>query len=103
MKLTCILILVFNLNVCAVAFSQSKVSVDLKDVTIEKFIAAMKEQTGTQFLYNSSLMQVKELITVNVMNEDLKVVLDKVLPPLKLTYEFINDVVVIKRLPYVGA
>lgn len=102
MKLTCILILVFNLNVCAVVFSQSKVSVDLKDVTIEKFIAAMKEQTGTQFLYNSSLMQVKELITVSVMNEDLKVVLDKVLPPLKLTYEFINDVVVIKRLPYVA-
>ena len=101
MKLTCILVVVFNLNVCAVAFSQSKISLDLKNATIEEFIAAMKEQTGTQFLYNSSLMQVHELITVNVMDEELKEVLDQVLLPLKLTYEFINDVVVIKRLSQV--
>lgn len=102
MKLTCILVIVFNLNVCAVAFSQSKISLDLKNATIEEFIAAMKEQTGTQFLYNSSLMQVHELITVNVIDEELKEVLDQVLLPLKLTYEFINDVVVIKRLPQVA-
>ena len=100
MKLTCILIVVFNLSVSALVFSQSKVSVDLKNVTLEEFIAVMKEQTGNQFLVNSSLMHVKELITVNVTNEDLKVVLDKVLTPLKLTYEYVNDVVVIKRLPY---
>lgn len=102
MKLTGILIIVFNLNVCAGVFAQSKVSLDLKDATIEEFISAMKEQTGTQFLYNSSLMQVTERITVHVSDEDLKSVLDKVLPPLKLRYEFINDVVVIKRLPLVA-
>lgn len=100
MKLTCILIVVFNLSVSALAFSQSKVSVDLKNATLEEFIDAMKEQTGNQFLVNSSLMQMKELITVSVTNEDLKVVLDKVLTPLKLTYQYVNDVVVIKRLPH---
>ena len=99
MKLTCILIVVFNLSVSALTFSQSKVSVDLKNATLEEFIDAMKEQTGNQFLVNSSLMQMKELITVSVTNEDLKVVLDKVLTPLKLTYQYVNDVVVIKRLP----
>ena len=102
MRLACILILAFNLSVAAAAFSQSKVSLELKDATMEEFIAAMKEQTGTQFLYNSSLLKVSELITVNVKDEDFRAVLDKVLSPLRLTYNVVNDVVVIKRLPYVA-
>lgn len=49
MKLTVILLVAFQMSVYASAFSQTKVSLNLKDATIEEFISMMKVQTETQF------------------------------------------------------
>ena len=45
MKLTVILLVAFQMSVYASAFSQTKVSLNLKDATIEEFISMMKVQT----------------------------------------------------------
>lgn len=99
MKLTTMLLVVFHMSVCATALSQARVSLNLKNATIEEFITLMKEQTGTQFLYNASLMKSDERVTVEAYDEDFFVLLDRVLPSFHLTYDIVNDVVVLKLLP----
>ena len=99
MKLTVILLVAFQMSVYASAFSQTKVSLNLKDATIEEFISMMKVQTETQFLYNASLMQSTKRVDVEATQEDLFSVLDRVLPMFRMTYDLVNDVVVLKKLP----
>ena len=99
MKLATVLLVVFQLSVSATALSQARVSLNLKNATIEEFINTMKEQTGRQFLYNASLMKSNERVNVDAENEDFFVLLDRVLPSFHLTYDIVNDVVVLKLLP----
>ena len=61
MKLTVILLVAFQMSVYASAFSQTKVSLNLKDATIEEFISMMKVQTETQFLYKGKIYRKVEL------------------------------------------
>ena len=98
MKLTTMLLVVFHMGVCATALSQSKISLNLKEATIEEFISLMKEQTGKQFLYNASLMKSEERVNIEAQEEDFFVLLDRVLPCFHLTYEIVNDVIVLKTL-----
>ena len=58
MKLCGIFCFVLSLNLSANVYSQqNKVSLDLKEVTLEEFIEAVKQQTGVNFLYNASLFE----------------------------------------------
>ena len=98
MKLTTMLLVVFHMGVCATALSQSKISLNLKEATIEEFISLMKEQTGKQFLYNASLMKSEERVNIEAQEEDFFVLLDRILPCFHLTYEIVNDVIVLKTL-----
>ena len=99
MKLATVLLVVFQLSVSATALSQARVSLNLKNATIEEFINSMKEQTGRQFLYNASLMKSEERVNVEANDEDFFVLLDRILPSFHLTYDIVNDVVVLKLLP----
>lgn len=98
MKLITMLLVVFHMGVCATALSQSKISLNLKEATIEEFISLMKEQTGKQFLYNASLMKSEERVNIEAQEEDFFVLLDRILPCFHLTYEIVNDVIVLKTL-----
>lgn len=99
MKLTVCLILCLQFNLWASVSAQTKVSLDLKGVTMDEFIAEMGKQTGKEFFFHSDLLEKPVKLDVNASEEEYTSILDRVLPQAKLTYEVINDVVVIKRLP----
>ena len=96
LRLTAALLMAFQLSLSANAFAQTKVSLNLKDATVSEFISALKDQTGTQFLYNASLMRNETRVSVESVEEDLFVLLDRVLPSFNLRYDIVNNIVVLK-------
>lgn len=92
-----VFIFFFSGHLSANAYSQNKMlTLDLKDVTIEKFIGAIKQQTGLQLMYNSHLIKESGRVSVQVENKDLSEVLDMVLGKVNLEYELFNNVILIR-------
>ena len=90
-KCCIVFIFVFSLNLSAHVFSQSKlVTLDLKEVSVEKFVDAVKQQTGMKMMYNSGV------VSVQVKDKELSEVLDMVLKKVNLEYELYNDIILIR-------
>lgn len=73
-------ILVFVLQLAAIEVSaQEKVSLNLKDVTAEQLFREIKRQTKFDFVYNEEQCRNLGKMNINVKNEALDKVLDKLL------------------------
>ena len=97
MKLTFMLTLFLNMSVWATGFSQeSRVSLQMENVSLEKVILELKKQTGLRFFY--SMDKIKEInrLSVKAENKMLKEVLDDLLRNTGLTYSLLDDVIVIR-------
>lgn len=78
---------------------QDTISLDLKEVKLEKFVEMMKEKTGLNFLYNSSLFKGIESISVVARGERWETVLRRVLDKVGFTYDVKDEIIVISRKP----
>lgn len=98
MKLSFIFCVLFTLNISAGVYSQqNKVSLHLNNVTYEKFIETVKAQTGISFLYNSGLFKKADRISVSADKESLDAVLNEILTKGGFTFDYEDEVVVIKK------
>ena len=98
MKLTVLLILIFSLNASADGFSQQKINLKLKKTEISSILSSIEKQTNYRFLYNTQLTDLQQKIDVSVEDADLKQVLDQVFANTYLSYELMqNNLVVIKK------
>lgn len=98
MKLCGIFCFVLSLNLSANVYSQqNKVSLDLKEVSLEEFIEAVKQQTGVNFLYNASLFEGAGTVSVNVKKEPLSKVLEETLGQKGYAIDYRDEVVVILK------
>lgn len=98
MKLSFIFCVLFTLNISAGVYSQqNKVSLNLNNVTYEKFIETVKAQTGISFLYNSGLFKKADRISVHADRESLDAVLNDILTRGGYTFDYEDEVVVIKK------
>ena len=98
MKLCGIFCFVLSLNLSANVYSQqNKVSLDLKEVTLEEFIEAVKQQTGVNFLYNASLFEGAEKVSVKAKKEPLSKVLEEILGQKGYAIDYRDEVVVILK------
>ena len=87
-----------SLNLSANVYSQqNKVSLDLKEVTLEEFIEAVKQQTGVNFLYNASLFEGAEKVSVKAKKEPLSKVLEETLGQKGYAIDYRDEVVVILK------
>ena len=73
------------------------VSLNLKEVKLERFVEVMKQKTGLNFLYNSLLFKDAKTVTVEAKGENWEAVLKRVLEKEGFTYDLKDDIVVIKR------
>ena len=73
------------------------VSLNLKEVKLEKFVEVMKQKTGLNFLYNSLLFKDAKPVTVEAKGENWEAVLKRVLEKEGFTYDVKDEIVVIKR------
>lgn len=75
-----------------------KVSVHIENLNFENAISAIEQQADIKFTYRPRLVPTSKKITLNVSNEPLAQVLDKMLLPLKIKYKVFNNQVVLSRL-----
>jgi hypothetical protein len=98
MKLTVVLVMLFTLQASADGFGQQKISLNLKRTEIASVLVSIEKQTNYRFLYNNDLAEMKQKISLSVQDADLKQVLDQILTDTDLSYEFMqNNLIVIKE------
>lgn len=95
-KLITIFLFAACLQVSASGYGQN-ISVSGKDLTLKKVFNEIQRQTGYSFLYVDTDLQKAKKITIDVRNEDLKDVLNKIFSGQPLTYTIIQNTIVVKE------
>ncbi len=79
MRITCLLLclIVFQLQAEDVYSQKTKISLDMKNTTIEKVLQTIEEKSDYHFLYNNKLVNVDRKVSVRVKDAAISDVLDK--------------------------
>lgn len=102
MKLTAILLLIGAMHLSAATYSQ-KVSVSRRNATLETVFQDIKKQTGYLFFYSGDVNVNREKLNVELKNVGLEEALKITLEKQNLTYNIVNNTIVIRNaLPLTG-
>lgn len=95
MKLTTFLILLTSLMVSASVYSQNtRLSLQFEKIHFSELFREIEEQTEFRFAYSNSKLDPNQEILIDVKDETLEAILNKVLPE-GITYEIVDRYVVI--------
>lgn len=94
MKLTAIIFLITTLHVCAAGYGQ-KVTLNLKNESMERVFTEIRTQTGLEFLYINTYMKKAKKVSINVKNEPLENVLKLCFKDQPFSYQIKEKVIVI--------
>ncbi|WP_205509137.1 TonB-dependent receptor [Longitalea arenae] len=98
MKITTFLLLVGVLQVSAKGFGQNKLDLKYKNAEIAGILINIEKQTHYRFLYNNQLPAIRQKVTINLENVDIKQALDNLFSQTILTYRFMaNGLIVINE------
>lgn len=89
----------FFLSACLTASAKSSSQINLFEnkASLQKVFKQIKKQSGYNFLYRYELLENAGTVTVKVNNATLNQALDVVLEEKQLTYEIIDNTVIIKK------
>jgi len=98
MKLTLFFILIFNIGAFANVFSQTTISLNLKDADLDKVIETIQNKSSYRFVYSNTKTLTDKKITIKADNKNLTDVLNEVFSEFGLVYKEIdNQLVAIAR------
>lgn len=95
MKLTFALILFFNLQAIANVYSQTKVTLNLKSVDFKRVLAIIEHQSSYHFVYSERKIPADKKVSLNVSDEEVTDVLNKILANSGFTYSELQDHLVV--------
>lgn len=96
MKIILFFVLISLVQVRAETFAQN-VNLNVKNTTLRDILDEIQKQTGYDFLYNGTLINKKQEITVLARNRDFKEILREVLNPHNLVFEIDKNLVLIRQ------
>jgi len=81
MRITLLLlfVLTFQLQAEQIYSQDAKISLDMKNATIEKVLQTIEEKSDYYFLYNSKLIDVDRKVSIRVKNAAISDVLNELL------------------------
>ena len=98
MKLSVVLTFVFSFELMAsVGFGQ-KINIDVTDASLQEVFIELKNQSGSYFMYNESLIDYPLKIDIKAVNKNLQEVLDEICSKSPFTYEIVDDFILIKSI-----
>ncbi len=97
MKLSIVFILVGSLQLSASVLLGQQVGIQVKNAPLAEVLEQLNKQTGIYFMYNEKDIDADMKLNLNVKFADLKEVLDEICLQLPITYEMIEDFVVITK------
>lgn len=95
MKISMILLLVGVMHLSANTFSQTKVSLNMKDATVQEVFSNLEKMTNYTFLYKLDLVNKCGKVDIDATDKDFNQLLDDLLRPLGLFFKIDDRVVVI--------
>ena len=96
MKLFFLFMLGFLLQVSAKSYSQNtKLNVNGKNVTIEKVMSQIEDQSDYSFFYNAREVDLSRFVNIDFRDRSISEVLDQLLADTGLTYTINNKLVII--------
>ncbi|WP_448698165.1 SusC/RagA family TonB-linked outer membrane protein [Mucilaginibacter sp. AW1-3] len=96
MKLTVFLLTITLLQVSAAGFSQ-KISLKEKNVTIDKVLTQIQDQSGYEFFYNASALKQAGTVDINIKDATVQAVLDELFKNKPYTYSVDQNTITIKE------
>jgi TonB-linked SusC/RagA family outer membrane protein len=100
MKLTLLFSFLIFSSVWAETYSQtSKLSVNLKNATVQNFIKEIEDQTGYLFLYQDEVVDKHQRITIEAKDETLENVLKKFGEQVSVVAEIAEKQIILKKAP----
>ena len=90
-----ILLLIGSLHLSANSFSQTRVSLNMKDATVQEVFSNLEKMTDYTFLYKLDLVGKCGKVNVEATNKDFSQLLEDLLSPLGLSFKIDDKVVVI--------
>lgn len=96
MKFTALLLIVACLQVSAKGYAQ-KVTLSLKNASLEQVFNQVKQQTGLSFIWDESMLKQTHRVSIDVKNATVSEVMDYCLKDQSLTYQVIGKIIVIKQ------
>ena len=96
MKLTAIILLTACLQVSARGFSQ-QITMNVKNVSLEKVFDEIGKQSGYQFFFNEKLMRKANKVSLNLLNASIQQTLDECFQNQPLNYAIFDKTIVIRK------
>ncbi len=98
MKLTAVILLTACLQVSAHGYSQ-KVTLNMRNVSLEKVLKEIKKQSGYLFLYKTEELKKLGKVTVNVKDADVEEALSQCLSSTLFTFKIVDQTIVLNPRP----
>ena len=95
--LFCLITCTFAKNVHAQEVLNKKVSLNMPPSDLRNILKTITEKTAVNFTYSNSTLPARQRIAVTARNEELGDVLYRLLNPFHITFEVINEQVVLKK------
>jgi len=96
MKLTAIFLFAIALHVSAAGYSQ-RVSVYLKNASLEQVFETLNKQAGYNFIFNSHMLARSKKVDIQVSNVSVEEVLDVCFKNQPFTYVIQNKIIIVKE------
>lgn len=91
MKITCLLMILGLVQAHSETYSQSYITLDLKDAEIKEVLNEIQRSSEWRFLYNDDLLSSEKRFTITAKDRPLADVLNKLLKPAGLSHKQLND------------
>jgi TonB-dependent starch-binding outer membrane protein SusC len=97
MKLTTILVLALTIQVSANVYAQTKkFDLSLKDISVKEVLKTIESQSDFRFFYNDELSDVNRLVSVEMKDMPVEMVLSSLFDKTKVSYKVLdNNLIVI--------
>jgi TonB-linked SusC/RagA family outer membrane protein len=102
MKLTTLILITAILQVSANTFAQ-KVTLSEKNTPLNKIFDKIGEQTGYDFLISTDNLKASKLVTISLVNTELKLALEKIFLDQPLLFVMQEQIVIVSRKKEKGA
>ncbi len=97
MKITVFLLFITLINIQAKNYAQNtKITLDLENVTIEKVFNEIESLTEFKFLFNRKDIDVNRIVSVKVKKEKVRNILDLLFLTIPVSYEMLDKQIILK-------
>ncbi|MBN1143775.1 MAG: TonB-dependent receptor [Bacteroidales bacterium] len=96
MKLTTLFSIALSLNLGASVYSQNtKFSLDLNGKTVREVFQILEQQSQFRFFYNDDFNYIDNVVSMNIENQNVEQILEKLFETSDITYKVFNDNLVV--------